>query len=206
MTNSFLDGVTALAGTRGHAGARGKRERLIGAAAQMIYRQGVEKTTLADIAAAADVPLGNVYYYFKTKNDLVQAVVETHLAEARAVLAAVEAAHEAPRERLKALFGALAGQGELIARYGCPQGSLCQELAKRADGPGPAAELITVSVDWAARQFEAMGRPDAHDRAVQVIASYQGAALLTSALHDPDLMAREALRVAQWIDTLLSSG
>ena len=203
MTNSYLDGVTALAGASGQGRPRGKRERLVAAATQTIYQQGVEKTTLADIAAAAEVPLGNVYYYFKTKNDLIQAVVETHLAEASAVLTAVEAAHEAPRERLKALFGALAGQAEMIARYGCTQGSLCQELAKRADGPGPAAELITISVDWAARQFEAMGRDDARDLAVQVIARYQGTALLTSALGDPDLMAREALRVAQWLDTLL---
>ena len=62
MTNSDLD-VAADA----QAGPLGKRERLIAAAAQRIYEQGVEKTTLADIAAAAGVPLGNVYYYFKTK-------------------------------------------------------------------------------------------------------------------------------------------
>jgi TetR/AcrR family transcriptional repressor of nem operon len=46
----------------------GKRERLLGAAADLLYRQGVEKTTLADIAQAADVALGNIYYYFKTKD------------------------------------------------------------------------------------------------------------------------------------------
>src|SRR5579862_7865050 len=153
MTNSDLDRPAARPGAHGHPGPRDKRERLIAAAAETIYRQGVEKTTLADVAAAAEVPLGNVYYYFKTKNDLVQAVVEAHLAEASAVLTAVEAAHEAPRERLKALFGALGGQAEMIAQYGCPQGSLCQELAKRADGPGLAAELMIISVDWAARQF-----------------------------------------------------
>ena len=202
MTKSDLGSVAA---ADGQAGPHGKRERLIAAAAQMIYRHGVEKTTLADIAAAAEVPLGNVYYYFKTKNDLVQAVVKTHLAEASTTLTAVEAAREAPRERLKALFSALAGQSEMIPWYGCPHGSLCQELAKRADGLGPAADLMIITVDWAARQFDAIGRRDAYDLAVQVIARYQGTALLTSTLHDPDLMTRETLRVAQWIDTLLPS-
>ena len=38
----------------------GKRQRLIAAANQLLYQQGVEKTTLADIAQAADVPAGNV--------------------------------------------------------------------------------------------------------------------------------------------------
>ena len=200
MTDSDLRRPAAASG---YPGPRGKRERLIAAAVETIYRQGVEKTTLADVAAAAEIPLGNVYYYFKTKLDLVQAVVEARLAEASVMLAAVEAAHESPRERLKALFSAFAGQGEMLAQYGCPQGSLCQELAKRPDGADPAARLMMIGVDWAARQFEAIGRPDARDLAVEVIARYQGTALLTSTLHDPDLMTREAVRVAQWIDALL---
>jgi hypothetical protein len=55
----------------------GKRERLVAAAKQMLHEHGVERTTLADIAAAADVPLGNVYNYFKTKDALVAAVIDT---------------------------------------------------------------------------------------------------------------------------------
>ena len=35
----------------------GKRERLVAAACQVLYEQGVERTTLADIALAADVPV-----------------------------------------------------------------------------------------------------------------------------------------------------
>ena len=71
-------------------------------------------------------------------------MIETRLHEIGAMLAAIEAAHATPRERLKALFGALAEQSALIARHGCPHGSLCLELGKRADGPGLAAELIRV--------------------------------------------------------------
>jgi TetR/AcrR family transcriptional regulator, transcriptional repressor for nem operon len=187
---------------RAVAGGRGKRERLIAAAVETIYAQGVERTTLADIAAAAGIPLGNVYYYFKTKNDLVRAVVEAHLSDARRVLAQVESAHDDPRERLKALFASLADQREQISRYGCPHGSLCTELDKLPDGPGLASELIGVPVDWAERQFSELGRPDARDLAVEIIARYQGTALLSSTFRDPDLMAREAARVIAWLDTI----
>jgi len=180
----------------------GKRERLIAAACQTVYQQGIEKTTLADIAAAADIPVGNVYYYFKTKNDIIRAVVESHLSEADALLAAIEADQHSPRDRLKALFAALAGQVNLIARYGCPHGTLCAELDKRADGAGMAAELMRAPIEWMRRQFAAMGRPDASDLAVHLFARYQGAALLTSTFRDPELMAREADRAARWIDTL----
>jgi TetR/AcrR family transcriptional regulator, transcriptional repressor for nem operon len=180
----------------------GKRERLIDAARQTVYEHGIEKTTLADIAALAGIPVGNVYYYFKTKNDIVRAVVESHLRESRTLLAAIEDDFADPRDRLKALFGGFAQQSDLIARYGCPHGSLCLELGKRADGAALAGQLMREPVDWAERQFLAMGRPDARDLAIQVIARYQGTALLTSTFRDPDLMAREAVRVAQWIDSL----
>jgi len=181
---------------------RSKRERLIAAACEAMYAQGVEKTTLADVAAAAGVPLGNVYYYFKTKNDLIHAVIEAHLHEIGVMLTAIEGAYATPQERLKALFGGLAEQSGLIARQGCPHGSLCLELDKRADGPGLAAELLRVPVDWAERQFRAMGRPDARDLAVEVIARYQGTALLTSTFRDPSLMEGESRRVARWLDAL----
>lgn len=186
----------------GHGSAQGKRQRLLDAARQVFYARGVERTTLADIAAAAGIPLGNVYYYFRTKNALVQAVVEAHLGEAEAMLAGLEAAHDGPRDRLRALFGALADQSELIASYGCPQGSLCVELDKLPDGPGRAAELMRVPLDWAERQFSALGRADARDLAIEVIARYQGTALLASTLRDPDLLARESARVAAWLDTI----
>ncbi len=186
----------------------GKRDRLVAAACQTVYQQGIEKTTLADIAAAAGIPLGNVYYYFKTKSDIIAAVVESHVQEARAMLAAVDGEHERPGERLKALFGALAARSDLIARYGCPHGTLCLELDKRAGGQDSgaasalAAKLMREPLDWAERQFSAMGRRDARDLAIEVIARYQGTAMLTAAFRDPGLMTREAERVAEWIDTL----
>jgi TetR/AcrR family transcriptional regulator, transcriptional repressor for nem operon len=208
MTNSVepQDLCVAADAPRGTAGGRGsglgKRKRLTDAACRVFYANGVERTTLADVAAAAGVPLGNVYYYFKTKHDLIGAVVEAHLSEAREMLAGVEAAHDDPRDRLKALFAALTEQSELIARYGCPHGSLCTELDKLPDGPGLAAELMRVPLDWAERQFSALGRADARDLAVEVIARYQGSALLASTLRDPGLMARESARVAAWLDAI----
>jgi TetR/AcrR family transcriptional regulator, transcriptional repressor for nem operon len=92
-------------------------------------------------------------------------------------------------------------EAELIARYGCPHGSLCLELDKRAGDPGLAAQLMREPLEWVERQFAAMGRPDARDLALEVIARYQGTALLSSTFRDPALMPREATRVAAWIDT-----
>jgi AcrR family transcriptional regulator len=182
----------------------GKRGRLVAAAAQMLYQQGADATTLADIAQEAGIAVGNVYYYFKTKNDIIAAVIDSHADDIRVMLRGIEAAHASPAGRLKAMFAALAGEAGLVARYGCPQGTLCQELAKHAEESGgpDASVLMRLPIDWAERQFAAMGRPDARDLAVQAISAYQGTALLTSALRDPSLLERESGRMAAWVDSL----
>ena len=51
-----------------------KRTRLIETATKLAYGRGFRETSLADIAEAARVPVGNVYYYFKTKEELAEAV------------------------------------------------------------------------------------------------------------------------------------
>jgi AcrR family transcriptional regulator len=183
--------------------APGKRDRLIAAACQLLHEQGVETTTLGDIAALAEVPPGNVYYYFKTKDEIIGAVVEFHLQMVRATLASIEANHRTPKNRLKALVKILTEQRDLIADYGCPQGSLCSELNKR--GPGTdhiAAELMRVPLTWVEEQFRLMGLRDASDLALTLIATYQGTALLSNTLNDPTLMTRESRRLARWIDSL----
>ena len=179
-----------------------KRQRLVDAARLVLHQQGVERTTLADIARAADVPVGNVYYYFKTKDDLVQAAVDAHAQDVRAMLETFER-HRTPTARLKAFLRALTDQRETAARYGCPHGTLCSELDKRDDGLATfAGRLMQIPIDWAEQQFRAIGRRDARDLAVALIASYQGISLLTNTLRDPDLMTREARRLERWIDGL----
>src|SRR5438552_2511285 len=107
----------------------GKRERLVASAKELVHEQGVHRTTLAQVAEHADVPLGNVYYYFKSKEDLVAAVVDLYADEAAALLVEFER-QRTPQTRLKALVRNWVEMRELVARHGCPIGSLCSELDK----------------------------------------------------------------------------
>jgi AcrR family transcriptional regulator len=181
----------------------GKRERLVAGARDTIYRQGVEVTTIADIAEASDVPIGNVYYYFKTKDDLVTAAIGSHANENRELLAQIEQEHRTPRARLKRLVQLLVSQSDQVALYGCPRGSLCSELDKQeGDLAQACGELLRTPADWMERQFRAMGRRDARDLAVALLASYEGIALLANTFRDPELMIREGRRLERWIDSL----
>src|SRR5437016_2928886 len=95
----------------------GKRERLVAGARQVVHQQGVEKTTIAEIAHAADVPAGNVYYYFKTKDELIDAIVQSRAQDVRTLLESLER-HRTPQARLKALVRALTDQRDVVAEYG----------------------------------------------------------------------------------------
>jgi len=179
-----------------------KRQRLVEGASLVLHQQGVEKTTLADIAQAADVPVGNVYYYFKTKDELVQAAIDAQAQDIQTLLASLDR-RRSPKARLKAFLRAITDQRALAARYGCPHGTLCSELDKRDDGLGQAGtKLMQLWIDWAERQFRAMGRRDARDLAVALIAAYQGIMLLTNTFREPELIVRETRRLDRWIDSL----
>jgi AcrR family transcriptional regulator len=197
MTDSTLDQAPAV-------GRRlGKRDRLVAAAVQLLHQHGIERTTLADIAQAAGVPAGNVYYYFKTKDEIIAAVIEAHAQRIRAALAAIDARHRTPKSRLKALVRELAGQSELVARFGCPFGSLCSELDKRgADAGLPTGQLMRLPIAWAEEQFRSLGRADAYELALDLMAAYEGGALLANTLRDSGVLSGAARRLDRWIDTL----
>ncbi|MCP2298272.1 transcriptional regulator, TetR family [Nocardia amikacinitolerans] len=180
----------------------GKRERLVDAAVREFYERGVEKTTIADIARTAEVPVGNVYYYFKTKDQLIEAAIGAHARGLDELTGGLDAL-STPRERLKALVQGWVDEREMAVRHGCPFGSLTAELHKRADPlDGRAAEVMRTLLDWVERQFAEIGRADARELAVALIASYQGISLLTNTFRDPELMAAEGKRLQDWIDSL----
>jgi AcrR family transcriptional regulator len=192
--------------TKPKTGPRGgKRERLASAAAEVFHRQGVERTTLGDIAQAADVPLGNVYYYFKTKDQLVEAALGAHRDQLDGLTDRLDQLPD-PADRLKALIAGWVDQRDLAARYGCPFGTLATELDKREDGADgldqAAAVVLRSLIGWAEEQFRLLGRADAHDLAVELVAAYQGMSVLANALRDPEVMATQGRRLEAWIDTL----
>lgn len=183
----------------------GKRDRLVASASELLHRKGVAATSLADISAAANVPLGNLYYYFRTKDDLVKAVIDTQTDQVDAMLAAFDQL-STPAERIKALVRRWDDMRELIARYGCPFGTLSVELARRDDGLDvEVTRPIQHILRWAEIQFRNLGTADPRDLAITLFAGIQGGALLASALHDPDLMSGQARHLERWIESVTTA-
>src|SRR3954451_20801993 len=57
------------------------KARLLDAAATVVHRDGAQALTLDAVAAEAEVSKGGLLYHFKSKNELVQAMVERWLTE-----------------------------------------------------------------------------------------------------------------------------
>jgi TetR/AcrR family transcriptional repressor of nem operon len=97
------------------------------------------------------VPLSNVYYHFRTKEALIEAVIQTHVQELETMFAAWEQRFADPHERLLALLAMGREERNALARDGCPHGSLCQELDKDENSlTRIASHLLQVYLDWTA--------------------------------------------------------
>ena len=180
-----------------------KRSRLVEAATTLVHERGFKHTSLADIAQAAAVPLGNVYYYFKTKDDIGKAVIAARAHHYEQLRAQWETLRDA-RARLRAFIQMTHDNRKVLARSGCPIGSLCQELHK--DG-GPladeAAAMFTAMLGWLTTQFRELGKGrESSDLALHLLSALEGASLLTHTFHSPETMVRETKRLAKWLDTL----
>ena len=180
-----------------------KRTRLIETAMKLAYRNGFRETSLADIAEAARVPVGNVYYYFKTKEELGEAVVERRLEEFRALREEMDRL-SSPKERLIAFVQSIHGNRERLARGGCPLGGLCSELHKEGGVLAKkSAALFTEPMGWIEEQFRAAGHEeDARELSVHLFGAFQGIAAVAHAANDPDLVVMEVKRLRDWIGTL----
>src|SRR4051794_19771876 len=180
----------------------GKRERLIASATELIYRQGVERPTLAQIAEAAGVPPGNVYYYFKTKDELIEAVVESRASDVRELLASLDR-RRTPAARLKGLIRNWLEVSDIVVAHGCPLGTLSVELNDHGDGlDGQTSKLFSAVMEWAEEQFQEIGLRDARDGALTLLSTVEGAALLANAFGDRDILISQMHGLERWIDSL----
>src|SRR5271170_269860 len=156
-----------------------KRAELVASATRLLHEQGFHRTTLADVASAAKVPLGNLYYYFKTKDALAEAVIQAHEEALRERFAQWTSTHCEPRARLRCLVRAPLDFADSVIQFGCPHGSLCQELEKLGpDAPlaKAGARLLGVYIEWVEEQFRALGfgRREARALAADLVAAVQG--------------------------------
>jgi TetR/AcrR family transcriptional regulator, transcriptional repressor for nem operon len=180
-------------------GAIETRRQIVDVADRLFYQQGFEATSFADIAREVGLSRGNFYYHFKTKDEILAAVIAQRMANTRAMLEAWE--QGPPTERIRSFVHILIANRAKIMAYGCPVGTLCNELAKLDHvAKDDAAGLFALFRDWLSRQFAALGREtDADALALHVLMRSQGVATLATAFQDVDFIRAEVADLEAWL-------
>jgi AcrR family transcriptional regulator len=185
--------------------ARGKntREKLLNAAMDVFYTRGISGTTLQDIAEAAGVPLGNVYYHFKTKQDLIRAVIEARADELHQDFSVFEAKLE-PKAALLTLITDSRKDKKNLTKYGCPYACLTADLREdSSDLVHEAGSLLEIWVEFATRQFNRLGKgKNSRALAESYVSGLQGGYLLARSAGSTATLERQLNRLEEWIQGL----
>jgi AcrR family transcriptional regulator len=188
--------ATVSAGTRG---------LIVEAADELFYQRGFEKTSFADIAAKVQISRGNFYYHFRSKDDILAAVIAHRTAQTQALLDSWAAGAGTPLLRLERFAEMLVRNQRDIERFGCPVGTMCAELGKlEHPAQGEATMIFGQFRRWLRTQFVALGRArdEADALALHLLARSQGIATLAQALHDRRFLEREVAQLLAWLRSL----
>ena len=115
----------------------GTRAHILETALELFRERGYEQTTMRAIAEAAGVAVGNAYYYFRSKEHLIQAFYarthEEHLAASREVL-------DRERGLRERLLGVMRAKLDTIMPYHQFAGVLFKTAANPASPLNPFSE------------------------------------------------------------------
>jgi TetR/AcrR family transcriptional regulator, transcriptional repressor for nem operon len=183
------------------------RDHIIKAADRLFYRQGYEHTSFSDIADVVQISRGNFYYHFKTKDEILDAVINARLASTRKTLKEWEIDGKTPADRIRSFVNILIANRTDIKRYGCPVGTLCTELAKLNHvSRGEANKVFTLFRTWLRRQFTLLGHEsDADELAMHLLARSQGVATLASTFHEEKFIRREVQQMCDWLRSCIEN-
>jgi AcrR family transcriptional regulator len=201
------EAAEAASGPQAVMNDRTTRDHIVEAADGLFYRHGYEHTSFAQIADAVQISRGNFYHHFKSKDEILDAVIGLRLADTQNMLDQWEAESPAPAQRIGRFIDILLTHRADIQRYGCPVGTLSTELAKLNHAAQPeAAMLFTLFRDWLRRQFALLGRKaDADALAMHLLARSQGVATLAAAYHDEKFIKQEVKLMHDWLAACIAA-
>lgn len=192
-------------GTKGSA----NRHRIVDAADHLFYSRGYNQTSFSDISDETGIPRGNFYYYFKTKEDILAAVVDSRLSDFRQMLKTCEEASSDPQQRLYNLTRFPLQRESEILKYGCPIGSLSSELVKKQDTEISQARLTAVFdllKSWIEQQLNQLEQTErSHQIALNLLAKMQGVIMIANVYKDAEFLHNGIDEIQNWLKHVLSN-
>lgn len=183
--------------------SRNTKQRIVEAADKLFYQHGFEHTSFTDIADVVEISRGNFYHHFKTKDEILTAVIEHRLANTHKILEQWKHEGKTAKERIKCFINILIMNQSKVKLFGCPVGGLCTELTKLEHSSlTHANQVFTAFRAWLREQFIELGCEDDADRlAMHLLGRSQGIASIASAFHDEQFIQQEVEQMHDWLDT-----
>jgi AcrR family transcriptional regulator len=177
-------------------GGRGARQRILDAAAELFYREGINATGVERLAAESSVSKRTLYQHFPSKT----AVIEEYLRSIEDRVAnPVGGADQTPRERLLAVFRAPTARGGPLR--GCPFHNAAVEAAGTMPG---VQEIVRASkrsfISGLAELAKQAGAAEPQLLGDELGVLYEGAAALATSLDDPSPWAQARAAAETLID------
>ena len=164
---------------------RSARERLLAAADELFYEEGVHTVGIDRVIERAGVAKATLYNTFGSKDELIRAYLTRRHAVQQEHITSALARHETPRERLLCIFDAL---GEAAAEPGFRGCAFINASAESLPG-GVVEEVADESRAWLQSLFaelaRAAGAADPVLLARQLVLLYDGAGIGARMDRDP---------------------
>lgn len=182
------------------------QSRIIEKADELFYQQGFEHTSFAHIAEVLEISRGNFYHHFKTKDQILAAVIKYRLDKTKSMLDVWQHDADSPLDRIQCFINIMIMNQAKIKLYGCPVGTLTAELAKLDHALLTNANQIFILFrDWLSQQFKALGyQSKADNLAMHLLARSQGIATLASAFQDEKFILAEVDELNLWLQQFAS--
>lgn len=179
------------------------RQRIVEKADELFYQHGFEKTSFSDIACALNISRGNFYYHYKSKDDILDAVIKSRLDSIQQLLRNCEQESDDAREAIRCCIALMTHNQDSIQKFGCPAGTLCLELSKlRHAMRDDATRVFMLLRTWLAGQFEKLGKDNSDELAMHLLTRTQGLSTMMSAFNDQEYYQSEIKSLNDWLDKL----
>ncbi|MCW2520806.1 MAG: transcriptional regulator [Mycobacterium sp.] len=173
------------------------RERLLAAADELFYRDGVHSTGIDAVIEKAGVAKGSLYYIFGGKDELVAAYLRGRHEAFRQSVETAQAGIDDPAEKILAIFDALGDYVSLPEFRGCPFDSAA------AEAPTGQCQVLAINEyrDWLHQSLVQLavdtGVPDSQALAEALIVLYNGALASANTASPSRAAAMTAKRLAR---------
>lgn len=147
------------------------RERLLEAALELIWKEGLGAASVDDICLAAQVRKGSFYHFFKSKADLVIAALEAHFESSRREFDRIFSPSVPPVERLRGFFSFMLERQTLRQEragrvLGCPYASVGVSCSSEDESIRERIKQIFVTY---MKYFESALRDGSADGSIRVV-------------------------------------